>query len=310
MTLAALIVLQTAIGSSVDANTRIVVARGESLSVSSVGRGTPVVLVPGLVGSAFGFRKVIPLLPPEQYRVIVIEPLGVGRSSRPKRASYSLTAQADRLAAALDTMGITNAIVVAHSLGTSIALRLAYRHPELVEALLSLEGGAAETAATPGFRRALLFAPLIKWVGGINRVRQEMRKGLVAASGDASWVTDEVLDGYTAGMAADLDGSLLALLQMGSAREPERLDRHLGDIEAPVWLLRGTAPHPDGVSDADVERLAKTLHSFRVDSVVAAGHHLHEERPDAVAQAVIQLHDTIQDRLVAVRPSSTPAHRP
>jgi len=310
VTLAFLLALQTAVPPSLDAIDRVVVAQGESLSVVAVGRGTPVVLVPGLVGSAFVFRKVIPLLPREQYRVIVIEPLGVGRSSRPKKANYSLTAQADRLAAVLDTMGVSNAIVVAHSLGASMAMRLAYRHPARVGALLSLDGGPVEAAATPGFKRALRFVPLIKWAGGIKRVRQEVRKGLVASSADPSWITEEVLDGYTAGIAADLDGSLLAFLRMGSAREPERLDGHLEEIEAPVWLLRGTAPHSDGVSDTDVDRLAKALESFRVDSVVAAGHHLHEERPDAVAEAVIRLHDIIRGRQIAVSATSTPDHRP
>jgi len=307
VTLALLLALQTAVPSSLASIDRVVVAEGESLAVAAVGRGTPVVLVPGLVGSAFAFRKVIPLLPPDQYRVIVVEPLGVGRSSRPRNANYSLTAQADRLAAALDTIGVTEAIVVAHSVGASIALRLAYRHPERVGALLSLDGGPAEAAATPGFKRALRFVPLVKWTGGINRVRKEMRKGLKASSGDASWVTEEALDGYTAGIATDLDASLLVFLRMGSAREPERLDRHLEEIQAPVWLLRGTAPHSDGVSDADVDRLASLLPSFHVDSVPAAGHHLHEERPDAVAQAVVRLHDTIQGTRIA---SATPPRRP
>jgi len=293
-----------------DTATRIVVAQSESLHVVAVGRGTPVVLVPGLVGSAFAFRRLLALLPRDRYRAIVIEPLGVGRSSRPVKAVYSLTAQADRLAAALDTLNVTNAIVVAHSVGASIALRLAYRHPERVGALLSLDGGPAEAAATPGFKRALRFVPFVKWAGGIKRVRHEMRKGLMSSSADPSWVTDEVLEGYTAGIAADLDGSLLAFLQFGKAKEPERLASHLGEIAAPVLLLRGTAPHDDGVSDADVDRLAHGLPSFRVDSVLAAGHHIHEERPDAVVEAVERLRAAAQARQVALGARSAPeSHR-
>ena len=38
------------------------VAPAESLSVEATGRGDPVVLIPGLFGSAFGFRKLVPLL--------------------------------------------------------------------------------------------------------------------------------------------------------------------------------------------------------------------------------------------------------
>src|SRR2546426_1510347 len=62
------------------------VAPTESLSVETAGRGAPVVLIPGLFGSAFGFRKLVPLLVGAGYRTIVIEPLGVGASARPERS--------------------------------------------------------------------------------------------------------------------------------------------------------------------------------------------------------------------------------
>jgi pimeloyl-ACP methyl ester carboxylesterase len=77
------------------------VAPLESLRVTTAGAGETVVLVPGLFGSAFGYRHLLELLPAAGFRVVVIEPLGIGRSSRPERANYSLTAQADRLAAVL-----------------------------------------------------------------------------------------------------------------------------------------------------------------------------------------------------------------
>src|SRR5437660_4359447 len=94
----------------------------ESVAVTVTGTGDPVVLVPGLFGSAFGYRAVIPLLTDAGYRAIVVEPLGIGSSARPEHADYSLTAQADRIAAALDRLSVRHAIVVAHSLGASMAL--------------------------------------------------------------------------------------------------------------------------------------------------------------------------------------------
>src|SRR5258705_427397 len=93
------------------------VAPAESLSVETTGRGDPVVLIPGLFGSAFGFRKLVPLLVDAGYRTIVIEPLGVGASARPEKANYSLTAQADRIAAVLDSLHVRSALVLAHSIG-------------------------------------------------------------------------------------------------------------------------------------------------------------------------------------------------
>jgi pimeloyl-ACP methyl ester carboxylesterase len=262
------------------------VAPAESLHVVVAGFGRPIVFIPGLAGSAYAFRKVIARLPPGEYRAIVIEPLGFGTSSRPERADYSLTAQADRVAAVLDTLGISDALVVAHSLGASIALRLAYRWPGAVSALVSIEGGPAEAATTPGFKKALRFVSFIKWAGGVKRIQKEMRKGFIAASGDASWVTDEVVANYTAGTAADLDATLLAYIQMGKAREPERLQDHLADITALVFLLRGTAPHEGGVSSDEIALFQRSLRAFRVEAVSGVGHHIHEERPTAVVEAI------------------------
>ena len=60
-------------------------APAESLRVTITGTGTPVVIIPGLSGRAFAFRKVIPPLAENGLQLIVIEPLGTGNSSRPAR---------------------------------------------------------------------------------------------------------------------------------------------------------------------------------------------------------------------------------
>jgi len=84
----------------------VVVAPGESLHVAVFGRGEPIVIIPGFFGSVFGFRKLVPLLEAAGYQPTVVEPLGTGFSGRPARADYSFIAQADRIAAALDSLGI------------------------------------------------------------------------------------------------------------------------------------------------------------------------------------------------------------
>lgn len=262
------------------------VAPAESLRVTIAGAGETIVLVPGLFGSAFGYRHLLRLLPAAGYRAVVIEPLGIGGSPRPRNADYSLTAQADRLAAALEHLESGPAVIVAHSVGASMALRLAYRHPELIRALVSLDGGPAEEAATAGFRRAMRYAPWIKWLGGMKRVRPRIRKDLIAASGDSSWVTEEVVDGYTAGAAADLDGTLLAFLAMAEAREPERLTPHLAEIRCPVRLVIGGAPHQSGVSPEQVRLMEERLPWFGIDSLPGAGQYLFEEQPEAVASLI------------------------
>lgn len=259
---------------------------GEVLRVVETGTGRPVVLLPGIFGAAYGFRRVVPLLNQAGYGTIVIEPLGVGGSARPANADYSLTAQADRLAAVLESLGVRGAIVVAHSVGASMALRLAYRHPELVSGVVSLDGGPAETAATPSLRRAMRFAPILKLLGGRGRVRRSIRDGLEAASGNPGWITEEVIHGYTAPAVDDLDATLAALSGMARSPEPETLADHLSEVRCHVTLLVGGAPHRSGVDSAQVALLAARLPAFRADTIAGAGHYIQEERPEAVLNAV------------------------
>jgi pimeloyl-ACP methyl ester carboxylesterase len=281
----------------------------DTLHVVSEGSGPVVAFVPGLFGSAYAFRRVTPLFRAAGYRVVIIEPLGVGTSSRPAHADYSLAAQSERIAAVLDTLGGAPVILVAHSLGGAMAFRIALHHPELVRGIVSLEGGPTEEAVTIGFRRAMRLAPLIRLLGG-GLVRSKVRHMLVESSGDPSWVTDEAVHGYTDGATRELGAALRAYRAMGNAREPAPLAPELGKIRCPVRMVVGAAPHDGGVDPREMELLERVLPSFAVDTIAGAGHYVHEERPIEVLRAVQRLGPGF-DRSEAV--SSTPqvnAHRP
>ena len=77
---------------------RVPVAEGETLRVAVHGSGRPLLVIPGLFGAIEGFSRMSDSLTASGYRVMVVEPLGVGSSSRPRMADYSLTAQAERMA--------------------------------------------------------------------------------------------------------------------------------------------------------------------------------------------------------------------
>jgi len=267
---------------------RVAVAPGESLNLVIAGEGDPVVLLPGYCGSAFAFRKLVPILREAGNRVVVVEPLGIGASSRPRRADYSLTAQADRVAAALDSLRMTRAILVAHGEAGSIALRVACRRPELVRGVVSLEGGIAEAAATPGLRRTMKLAPVLK-VLGPSLARREMRKRMKEVSGDPSWVTEPALAGYLAGVEADYGATVEALQAVARSDEPEALAPRLDEITCPVELLVGGAPHPGGVPAGDLRLFRERLARFRMFPVPGAGHFIHEENPECVGAAVARL---------------------
>ncbi|HVQ46399.1 MAG TPA: alpha/beta hydrolase [Gemmatimonadales bacterium] len=266
------------------------VADGETLRTTSVGTGQPIILIPGLFGGAFGYRKITGPLVAQGYRTIVIEPLGYGFSSHPKDADYSFGAQSDRVARTLDQLSIKRALFVAQSSGAAIVFRLAVKRPDLVRGFLSIDGGPAESAATPGMKKAFKFGGgLVKLTMDESRLRHEVRREIVKNSGDTSWVTDAVVRSYTAGQTADLGGSIDAFHEMAKSKENTSLADRLQHCLAPVLLLVGTVDHPSGVPDEQRQLLKTKLRDLNTETVRGAGQFIQEEQPAVVLAAVTRL---------------------
>jgi len=266
------------------------VAEGESLRTTSTGTGQPIVLIPGIFGGAFGYRKITGPLVAQGYRTIVVEPLGFGSSSHPKEADYSFGAQTERVARSLDQLGIRRALFVAQSSGAAIAFRLAVERPDLVRGLLSIDGGPAESAATPGMKKAFkLGGGLVKFAMDQSKLRHDVRREIIKNSGDTTWVTDAVIRSYTAGQTGDLDGSIDAFHRMAKSKESTSLADGLHRCTAPVLLLLGSVPHPAEVTDEQQSLLKTRIRAFRTELVPGAGQYIQEEQPAVVLAALTRL---------------------
>lgn len=278
------------------------IAPAETIAVTIAGEGRPIVLIPGFFGSAFAFRNVTPALNEAGYRTLIVEPLGIGRSTRPRHSDYSLTAQAARIAAVLDSLSIYGAVVAAHSISGAIAYRLAIQRPDLVSAIVSIEGGPTESATTPAFRVAMKFAPILRIVGGRRMLRGLAVRNLRESSGDPSWITEETLRGYTQDAARDLGATLDAFRGMAEAREPWRLEDRLSEVAGPVYLLIGGAEHKGGVEDNELELLRSEIEALTQETVDGAGHFIFEEQPQAVIAAILHAAENPRPAALAGRP--------
>ena len=266
------------------------VAKGETLRITSIGSGKPVILIPGLFGGAYSYRKITGPLVGQGYRAIVVEPLGYGASSHPKKADYSLDAQADRVARTLDHLGIRRALLIAHANGSGIGFRLAVDRPDLVRGLLSIDGGPAETAATAELRRVFrLGAFPVKLILDPARARYELKDELASSSGNRTWVTDEVVRKYSAPQIRDLNGSIDALNQMAKAKEKASLAERLPQCGVPVLLLVGTSPHRAMVSPEERDLLQHRVKRVEIEDIPGAGRYIQEEQPQVVLDAVARL---------------------
>ncbi len=84
------------------------------------------------------------------HRSLLIDLLGHGISDRPTDFDYTLEAHADALAEALTTAGVSGAELIAHSMGGSVAIVLAARHPHLVSRLVLVDANLDPIPRTPG----------------------------------------------------------------------------------------------------------------------------------------------------------------
>ncbi len=123
--------------------------------------GLVFVLVHGLGGRWQHWTENIPELA-EHGRVIAVDLPGFGRSG-PPHGGYSIDAFVDTIAALAKQLNLPKAVFVGHSLGGPLTVRLAHRHPDLVDAVILAAGTVQAFAAVLGMQRTghhLLRRPL------------------------------------------------------------------------------------------------------------------------------------------------------
>jgi pimeloyl-ACP methyl ester carboxylesterase len=129
------------------------------------GVGDPIVLLHGNGSMIQDFESSGLIdLTAKNYRVIVFDRPGFGHSSRPRSVVWTPDAQAELINGALAQLGVSNAIVLGHSWGASVAVAMALKYPVLVRGLV-LASGYYYPTLRPDV--ALMAAPSLPFVGDI-----------------------------------------------------------------------------------------------------------------------------------------------
>ncbi|MEV7404509.1 alpha/beta hydrolase [Streptomyces sp. NPDC091267] len=156
-------------------------------------QGPPLLLIHGSGASAASWAPMVPALA-GRHHVIRVDLPGCGRS--PLAPSYDVSAQARRVAALLDDLGLRHVTAVGHSSGGYAATALAEERPDLVRALALVSTGPAIDALLPQpvILRVLLGPPLgpILW-----SVRSDawIRSGIRATTARPVDVPDDLVAG-------------------------------------------------------------------------------------------------------------------
>jgi len=109
-----------------------------------------VLLLHGFPTSSQQFRDLIPLLA-KRYHVVAPDYPGFGQSDAPPTAAFAYTFEhlTDIIEALTQKLGLSRYSLFVHDYGAPVGFRLALRHPERVQAIISQNGNAYDEGLTP-----------------------------------------------------------------------------------------------------------------------------------------------------------------
>jgi pimeloyl-ACP methyl ester carboxylesterase len=249
--------------------------------------GHEVVLLHGQPGSGADWRQVADMLP-QALRVVAPDRPGYG-VSRQAAGGFGVNARA--VVAELDARGIEQAVLVGHSYGGGVALAVAQRAPERVEALVLL--ASVGPGCLTGWDR-LLAAPVAGEVCAVTawwltpwlaRARLAAIAGLrrrpIAANEHVNWhIWANAHHDHGALWRSFLTEQRALVHELGS------ITASLADVGQPVLLVAD--PHDTLIPVSTTHQLAAVLPDARVRLVAQVGHHLPRRAAHQIAAAIVQ----------------------
>ena len=263
---------------------------GLLLRVDTTGTGPPLLLLHGFTGSSANWTPLRAAFN-VAHTTIAVDLPGHGRSSSPSDPMrYALARFADDVVRVLDALDLDRVALLGYSMGGRAALRIALAHPARVAALV-LE------SASPGIENPVQRTERV--AGDLALAMSIERDGVDAFVSRweelPMWVSQRrlptpVLEAQRAQRKASDPGGLANSLRGAGAGVDESVLHRLAGLIVPTLVVVGALDEPYVALGRSMQQV---LPDARLTVVADAGHAVHLERPDALADTVLAFLDGV-----------------
>lgn len=234
--------------------------------------GIPVVFLHGVTDSWHSFETVFSHLP-EPIHAFALTQRGHGDSSRPQ-AGYRFNDFSKDLSQFMDALGIESAVIVGHSMGSSVAQCFAIDFPERTLGLV-LAGSFTTLRGNPCVKEL--------WDCAVSKMKDPVDPGFVR---DFQQTTAPVAhDFFETVVAESLKVPARVWKAVFEGFLEDDFSNLLGRIEAPTLIVRG---EKDALCPmCDQEKLISAITGSKFVSYEGCGHALHWEQPERFASDLV-----------------------
>ena len=263
---------------------RLVQCAGQQWFVQQMGQGLPLLLIHGTGASTHSWRGLLPLLA-RDFSVLAVDLPGHGFSSMPPASRLSMPAMARAIGELLAQLKVRPALLVGHSAGAAIAIRMALDGQAAPRAIVSFNGALLPLAGLAGqfflpMARLMAAAPFVPGVLAWRAADKRVLQRLIDGTGSTLDADGMALYARLVGNPGHVQGALGMMANWDLAA----LQRDLPKLQVPVHLV--AASNDRAVPPAQARRALALLRSAPASTLAewsGLGHLAHEEQPQRAA---------------------------
>lgn len=263
---------------------KFVEAAGVKTHIQTWGAGDSVLLIHGASSHIGTWEPTIVPMLKDRYLVAAYDRPGMGYTTDRPQGSDTLALQANVAAGVIEQLGLKKPVIVAHSWGGAVALRLALDRPDLVGGLVLIAPVAYEWPGGVDWYNYWSANPVSGWL--FNNVIAQPFAGTSVKSGMAgAFAPSAPPDGWLEAARVSLAARPESLRANGedlvaAKREVTAQQARYAEIKMPVAILVGDG---DRVVSPTIHamHLAQVLPHARIEVLRNVGHLPHEASPGA-----------------------------